>query len=114
MSLASAVPFTLSPQSMADLLCSLIILCRGRDGLNNPIWAYLCIKPSMAAIFKEARERGGIELADYGTILESGEGEDPPSNIMRRMERDYAVNHQFEQDLLDAVAANNNDSNKLS
>ena len=97
----------LSAQSMADLLCTLIILCRGKDAENSPIWAYLCIKPSMASAFKAARERGGFDIADYGTILESGDGEEPPANIKRRMERDYGVNHMFEQQLLDAVAANN-------
>ncbi len=99
-------PLPLSQHSMADLLCTLIILCRGKDALGGSIWAYLCIKPSMASAFKEARERGGFDIADYGTIIESGDGEEPAANIKLRMERDYGVNHQFEQDLLDAVAAN--------
>lgn len=99
-------PLPLSPQAVADLLCTVMILCRGRDAAGNPIWAYLCIKPSMAAAFKAAREGGNVDIADYGTIIESGEGEEPPEKIKLRMERDYGVNHQFEQDLLDAVADN--------
>ena len=105
-----STPLPLSTQAMADLLCTLIILCRGKDGLGKAIWAYLCIKPSMASAFKEARERGGFDIAEYGTVIESGEGEEPPANIMLRMERDYAVNHRFEQDLLDAMAANHYDA----
>lgn len=100
-----SAPLPLSAHSIADLLCTLIILCRGRDVENKPIWAYLCIKPSMASAFKYARERGGLDIADYGTIIESGDGEEPPSDIKTRMERDYGVNHGFEDQLLAAIAA---------
>jgi len=91
---------TLSAQSVADLLCTMIILCRGTDAQNRPIWAYLCMKPSMASAFGYARDRGGLDIADYGTILESGEGEEPPVKVQLRMERDYGVNHQFEDRLV--------------
>lgn len=94
----------LSPQSMADLMCTLIILCRGKDMENKSIWAYLCIKPSMASAFKAARERGDMDISDYGTILESGDGEEPPADVKTRMERDYGVNHAFEDKLLAAFA----------
>lgn len=102
---------TLSPQSVADLLCTLIILCRGKDAEGKPIWAYLCMKPSMASAFRFARERGGFDISDYGTVLESGDGEEPPEQIKKRMERDYGVNHQFEDLLLDGVSANEEDYN---
>jgi hypothetical protein len=85
----------LSQQSVADLLCTIIILCRGKDENGKPIWAYLCMKPSMASAFKCARERGGFDIEDYGTVLESGNGEEPPAELKVRMERDYAVNHAF-------------------
>lgn len=100
-------PLPLSPQAMADLLCTLMILCRGKDAMGRPIWAYLCIKPSMAMAFKEARARGNIDISEYGTVLESGSGEEPPANIKTRMERDYGVTHGSEEELLAAVAANN-------
>lgn len=97
-------PAPLSPQSMADLMCTLIILCRGTDEQNRAIWAYLCIKPSMASAFKAARERGDMDISDYGTILESGEGEEPPAAVKARMERDYGVNHGLEEALLAAAS----------
>jgi len=101
---ASELP-TLSHNSLADLLCTLILLCRGTDAENKPIWAYLCIKPSMASAFKYARERGNFDIGDYGTVLESGDGDEPPARIKARMERDYGVNHVFEEQLLEKVAA---------
>lgn len=98
-------PLQLSAQAMADLLCTLIVLCRGVDEHQQPIWAYLCLKPSMAAAFKVARDAGGFDIADYGTVLESGNGAEPPPEVVQRMQRDYGVNPHFEQDLLDAVAS---------
>jgi hypothetical protein len=98
-------PPPISDQAMADLLCTLMVLCKGYDAKKNPIWAYLCIKPSMAKSFKEARERGNIDISDYGTVIESGEGVEPSEAIKKRMEQDYGMNHSYEQELLDKIAA---------
>ncbi len=87
---------------MADLLCTIMILCRGM-GDNGPCWAYMCIKPSMAQSFKEARDKGPFNIEDYGAIIECGEGEEPPEEVRRRMEREYGMNHHYEDDLLRAV-----------
>ena len=106
----SSRPLPVSPQAMADLLCTMIILVRGSSAENNPIWAYLCMKPSMASAFKFARERGGFDVGDYGTVLESGEGDMPPPAIMLRMERDYGVNHDLENQWLAAIEAEKTDA----
>ena len=98
-------PPPISDQAMADLLCTLMILCRGFDERREPIWAYLCIKPSMAKSFRDARERGNIDISEYGTVIESGDGHEPPDEVKRRMERDYGMNHLYEQELLARVAA---------
>lgn len=96
-------PPPLSSLSMADLLCTIVMLCRGVDTNGKPFWAYMCIKPSMAQAFKEAREKGNFHLEDYGTILEMGEGEDVPPEMRQQMERDYGVNHHYQEDLLKVV-----------
>lgn len=90
---------------MADLLCTLMVLCRGVNDKGKPFWAYMCIKPSMAKAFKEARERGNVDLEDYGTVLETGEGTDVPPDVRGRMERDYGANHDFERMLMEAIYA---------
>lgn len=97
-------PTPISAHAMADLLCSFIVLCRGFNADQQPIWAYLCIKPSMAADFKEARERGNIDIAEFGTVLESGMGKEPPEDTKQLMERDYGVNHAFEEEILNALS----------
>ena len=93
----------LSQNAMIDLLCTIMILCRGIGEGGNSCWAYMCIKPSMAKSFKEARESGPFDIEEYGAIIESGEGAEPPDEVKRRMEREYGMNHNYEDDLLRAI-----------
>ena len=96
-------PPPLSPQSMADLLCTIVILCRGKDKYKRNFWAYLCLKPSMAESFKKAYDSGTLNLVDYGTILEAGEGIDVPNDVKVMMQRDYGVRDDYEDQLLKAI-----------
>lgn len=96
-------PPPLSSQSMADLLCTMVLLCRGVDAHNRRFWAYMCIKPSMADAFRRAHEQGTFNMGDFGTIIEAGEGEQPPPDVLQRMERDYGVKANYEKDLLQSI-----------
>ncbi len=96
-------PPPLSAQSMADLLTTIVVLCKGKDKYKRDFWAYLCIKPSMAESFKKARDSGSMSLTDYGTILEAGEGIDVPSDIISMMERDYGVRNDYEDQLVKVI-----------
>ena len=103
MAIPQNTPAPISQNAMIDLLCTIMILCRGVCEGGNPCWAYMCIKPSMAKSFKEARDKGLFDIEDYGAIIESGEGIDPPDEVKRRMEREYGMNHHYEDDLLRAI-----------
>jgi len=92
-----------SQKSMADLLCTIMVLCQAKNERGQPFWAYICIKPSMALAFKEAREKGNMNLEEYGTIIEWGNGASVPADVKARMERDYGLNHTYEQDLINAI-----------
>jgi hypothetical protein len=110
MTVKPANPLPLSSQAMADLFCTITLLIRGKNTDNNDFWAYLCVKPSMANAFNEARANGVFNLEDYGTILESGEGSEVPSEIAERMERDFGINHHYEDELLKALEINTENS----
>src|SRR4051812_42552655 len=97
MSMVQITPPPLSTQSMADLLCTIMLLCQGKDAEGNPFWAYMCIKPSMARLFKDAKNTGHFNLEDYGTIIEQGSGADVPLEVRQRMEREFGVNHGYEE-----------------
>lgn len=96
-------PPPLSTQSLGDLLCTIMVLCQAKHPNGKPFWAYMCIKPSMAKAFKEARDSGAMDLEEFGTIIEWGDGASVPPDIKARMERDYGVNHNYEHDLIRAI-----------
>jgi len=96
-------PPPISPQAMADLLCTIVILCRGKDKYDRDFWAYMCIKPSMADAFRQARDSGAFNITEFGTIIEAGEGTEPSDEVKRRMERDFGVRHDYEDQLLRAI-----------
>ncbi len=104
-------PPPLSSQSMADLLCTIVLLCRGTDMYNRKFWAYMCIKPSMAEAFKKARDEGSFNLGDYGTIIEAGEGGEAPPEVKNRMARDYGVKDDYEGDLMRAIQSQQHSQN---
>lgn len=87
---------------MADLLCTLIVLCRGKSLGGREFWAYMCIKPSMAKAFRDACQ-GIFNLEDYGTIIEYGEGKDVPGAVRERMQRYYGIDHDYEATLTAAI-----------
>lgn len=96
-------PPPLSAQAMADLLCTLLVCCRGVRDDGKAFWAYLCIKPSMAASFKEARESGSFVLEDYGTVVEWGEGEKIPEEVEERMAKQFGADAHYEDKILKAL-----------
>lgn len=96
---------------MADLLCTIVLLCRGKDMYQRSFWAYMCIKPSMAEAFQKARTSGTFNLGEYGTILEAGEGTEVPKDIKERMSRDYDVKEDFEEQMQKSIAELPNDQN---
>lgn len=95
----------LSP--MVDLLCTILVLCRGSSG-GKPSWAYMAIRPSNARAFKEACDRGNIDLDDYGTVIESGEGKEPPQEVKDRMRDRFGMRDDFEELLQAAIEAQKN------
>lgn len=89
---------------MADMLCTLMVLCRGKDENGEPCWAYMAIKPSQARHFAEARARGAFDLNDFGTVLESGAGDEPSQEVRNRMRDRFGMRDDFEEQLKRAVA----------
>ncbi|NBX02770.1 MAG: hypothetical protein EBR02_01630 [Alphaproteobacteria bacterium] len=63
----------------------------------------MAVKPSMAEAFKEAREKGGFNLDEFGTIIEWGEGEQIPAEVEARMIRDHGIDPDYENKLIQAL-----------
>ena len=51
-----------------------------RKGKIGPSWHYVDVKKASSGLFDKRVKDGSIRLARFGTVLESGRGEDPPES----------------------------------
>ncbi len=63
-------------------------LLRTRDRNNRACYFYMRIDPLKKSILD--RKKGEtLTITDYGTVLESGFGENPPAGVAARMKAEY-------------------------
>ena len=66
-----------------------IFLVRGRDAAGERAWYYIMIDKGKRDAFRNQEGVPFLKLTDYGEILHSGFGENPPEDIRRQMEEEY-------------------------
>ena len=66
-----------------------IYLVRGKDR-GRPAWHYVHVKDTLLTEFLEKTRGGSLDVADYGEVLSSGWGDDPPADLADSIDRDYA------------------------
>lgn len=59
------------------------------DGIR--CWFYLRLLPEKAEAYHAALSHGTMEIRDYGRILESAPGQQPPPDIVQFMQAEYGV-----------------------
>jgi len=59
---------------------SRVFLVRGKDG-EKPAWHYVLVDNDKVEFFIEVSKTGSIDVKDYGKILDSGWGKDPPKSV---------------------------------
>ena len=98
------IPKELQPREeeweKADEKLAVYALTQGYTKDNVPFWAYLAIPPSKYVAFKTAEQDGNFTLSDYGEVLAMGIGYNPPNDIMEKMETEFGVNHNFEEEII--------------
>ncbi|XP_013402487.1 ankyrin-1 [Lingula anatina] len=67
---------------------SLVYLVRGKDR-GRPAWHYVLVKRKLLADFLIKTKGGSIDVADYGEVLYSGWGKDPPDDIVKKITDKY-------------------------
>lgn len=67
----------------------LLWVVRGKDA-GRPAWHYVMVSRSKVALFRRAIKTGSLDVSDYGVILESGWGVDPPEETVTRMRERYS------------------------
>lgn len=66
-----------------------IYLVRGNDITKRPAWYYVMVEKMKKRLFEIDAKKGQINLTDYGTILYSGYGENPPEETKKTMKDEY-------------------------
>jgi len=79
----------------ADALSRVIMLLYGSMDYGGPFWCYVAIKPSKFDAFKEAEAAHTIDLInfdDFGEVIVSAEGQEPPPEVTAKIAEMYGAN----------------------
>ncbi|MFO0820074.1 MAG: hypothetical protein U1A77_19145 [Pirellulales bacterium] len=77
-----------------------ILLVRGESPEGRKVYSYVALRQNRLEEFMEAQRKGLFYPADFGMVIESGDGE-PSDEVKERMTREYGFNHQSPLDLSD-------------
>jgi hypothetical protein len=66
-----------------------IFLVRGRDTSGERAWYYVMVDRAKRDVFKSRAGVAFMNLGDYGRVLYSGFGENPPDDIVEHMRDEY-------------------------
>ena len=61
-----------------------IYLVRGKDR-EKPAWHYVLVKKALLPLFLRRTKGGNVDVADFGRVLKSGWGKDPPENVRKNI-----------------------------
>ena len=67
----------------------LVYLVRGKDR-GRDAWHYVLIDKRKEAAFKHAVQSGKVDVANFGDVLYSGWGKNPPEDIVRKVEEEFS------------------------
>jgi hypothetical protein len=70
-------------------LGDLVYLVRGKDA-GKAAWHYVLIDKVKLPLFKQKLKSGSLDVSEYGKILYSGWGEDPPQEIVDEIKKQYS------------------------
>ncbi|APR98296.1 hypothetical protein [Wolbachia endosymbiont of Folsomia candida] len=68
----------------------LIYLVRGKDR-GKSAWHYVLVDKEKREMFLAKSRTGSMDVADYGEILYSGWGEDPPQDIVDKINEEFGL-----------------------
>ncbi|XP_022805983.1 ankyrin repeat and protein kinase domain-containing protein 1-like [Stylophora pistillata] len=66
-----------------------IYLIRGKDR-GKPVWHYVLVQKARLPVFLRRTEDGSLDVADFGKVLKSGWGKDPPESLRKEI-REIAI-----------------------
>ncbi len=88
-----AIPFEAELRALLPSIqpsfADLIYLIRGGDSTGRAAWYYVEVDREKKAQFEHDAKQGQIQLTEYGKIIISGYGEEPPQSVRKRMKDEY-------------------------
>ena len=66
-----------------------IYLVRGKDTTHRLAWYYVSVDPAKWLDFKDREGTPNLKLTEFGKVLYSGYGQDPPEVIKQKMKDEY-------------------------
>lgn len=87
-----------------------LYLVRGKDR-GKPAWHYVMVKQSLLGLFLKLTKGGSLDVADFGTVLKSGWGENPPEKVREETSnKAHALYKDIQGKTLLHLASENNDT----
>lgn len=65
-------------------------LVRGKDR-GRPVWHYVMVSKTLLGLFLKRTKGGRLDVADFGTVLKSGLGENPPESTRKEVDTEVPV-----------------------
>lgn len=71
---------------------------------NQAFWAYMAMNPASHEEYLERISRDEhVDLTEYGMVLQSGWGEEPPAEIRAQMEQEYGFDDGFADQVIEMI-----------
>lgn len=67
----------------------LVYLVRGKNK-GREVWHYILVDKAKLPIFSAKVKSGALDIAEYGKILYSGYGKNPPQDIIDAIKKQYS------------------------
>lgn len=86
--------------SALDDDAAVMVLCNGKIETGQDFYAFVNIKSARLTSFYDAIRNGQqLRLGEYGEIIRSGNGVEPPTDVRREMEENYNVDYALGEKL---------------
>ncbi len=82
---------------------ALTVLVTGDLVDGQPFWAYCRMHPKDFFTYQQVRAQGAFDLEDFGEVLASGEGHEPPDAVKAAMAERFGADPAFEDELIEAA-----------